>query len=335
MNLAKFDVLASDKVKEFYRSTYKGESVNKIITMMDIARSKGMSGGFGVDSSVWFNEATTSIDLLRSVEIELYKEVLKLADKKIVDANTSLISVASFSLVLVIALFILAFYMVKNITGSLSHIQQGLNRFFSFLNHETDKAELINIESKDEFGEMAKVINENIRKIELEIVTDAKFIEDVQNVMDRVQNGWFSQHIEANSNSASLQNLKITVNQALKNLRANFVTMNGILEEYCNYNYTKELKLENIEKDGVFDTLLNDINRLRDAITAMLSYSLTNGIDLQNDASSLKQAVESLSTASNQQAASLEETAAAMEEMTSNVQNNVAKSNEMATMATQ
>ncbi|MDO8454122.1 MAG: hypothetical protein Q7S59_06080, partial [Sulfurimonas sp.] len=66
----------------------------------------------------------------------------------------------------------------------------------------------------------------------------------------------------------------------------------------------------------------------------MLSSSLTNGIDLQSDAGTLKQAVETLSTASNQQAASLEETAAAMEEMTSNVQNNVQKSNEMATMAT-
>ena len=65
----------------------------------------------------------------------------------------------------------------------------------------------------------------------------------------------------------------------------------------------------------------------------MLQEYLQVGVDLQCEASTLKQAVESLSTASNQQAASLEETAAAMEEMTSNVQNNVAKSNEMATMA--
>jgi methyl-accepting chemotaxis protein len=77
------------------------------------------------------------------------------------------------------------------------------------------------------------------------------------------------------------------------------------------------------------------MNHLGSTTSAMLSSSLSNGIDLQSDAGSLKQAVESLSTASNQQAASLEETAAAMEEMTSNVQNNVAKSNEMATMAAQ
>ncbi|MDO9056029.1 MAG: methyl-accepting chemotaxis protein, partial [Sulfuricurvum sp.] len=41
------------------------------------------------------------------------------------------------------------------------------------------------------------------------------------------------------------------------------------------------------------------------------------------------------STASNQQAASLEETAAAMEEMTSNVQQNAQKANDMASMAAQ
>jgi methyl-accepting chemotaxis protein len=115
--------------------------------------------------------------------------------------------------------------------------------------------------------------------------------------------------------------------------KAHFVAMNVILEEYAAYNYTKELKLEGIEKGGVFEILVNDINKLRDAVTQMLQNSLSNGVELQDEASTLKQAVESLSTASNQQAASLEETAAAMEEMTSNVQNNVSKSNEMANMA--
>jgi methyl-accepting chemotaxis protein len=67
----------------------------------------------------------------------------------------------------------------------------------------------------------------------------------------------------------------------------------------------------------------------------MLKSSLQNGLELENEAGNLKQAVEALSTASNQQAASLEETAAAMEEMTSNVQNNAQKANDMAVMAAQ
>ena len=252
--------------------------------------------------------------------------------EKLSNYEYQIIFTAGITFVLTI---LIVMFLVTSIHSSIMKFQQGLFLFFSFLNRETSKAELINISSNDEIGMMAKAVNENIKKIEAEIIADSKFIADAQSVMNRVENGWFSQHIEAHTNSSNLQNLKITINQALVNLRANFMLMNNTLEEYCNYNYTKELKIDNIEKDGVFDTLLKDINRLRDAITVMLSDSLSNGIDLQNNASTLKQAVESLSTASNQQAASLEETAAAMEEMTSNVQNNVAKSNEMAAMATQ
>jgi methyl-accepting chemotaxis protein len=90
---------------------------------------------------------------------------------------------------------------------------------------------------------------------------------------------------------------------------------------------------------GVFQEelgmLINAVNHLGSSTSAMLSKTLQNGMELHGDAEALKQSVEALSTASNQQAASLEETAAAMEEMTSNVQNNAQKSNDMAVMAAQ
>ena len=42
-------------------------------------------------------------------------------------------------------------------------------RFFSFLNEESKSATLIDLKSNDEFGEIAKVINQNIRKTESSI----------------------------------------------------------------------------------------------------------------------------------------------------------------------
>src|SRR3989339_1303541 len=122
----------------------------------------------------------------------------------------------------------------------------------------------------------------------------------------------------------------------IKANRARFLEIDEILEAYANHNYTPSAHLNPTdEKDGILERLIIGLNAMQTSITEMLSNSLQNGIDLQSDASTLKQAVETLSTASNQQAASLEETAAAMEEMTSNVQNNVTKANDMASMATQ
>jgi len=298
------------------------------------------------DKSSDTEDKVDSIASYNSVAIKTKEELKVLNDfsKKSLDGNIALfedklsnyeyqiIFIACVAFILLIAVSI---FLISNIQGSIIKFQQGLLSFFSFLSRETDKAEMINLDSKDEFGQMAIYVNENIMKIEAEIIADDQFIKDAQAVMNRVQNGWFTQYIEANTNNLNLQNLKQTINQSLINLRANFVLMNNTLEEYCNYDYTKELKITNIEPNGVFDTLIKDINKLRDSITQMLQDSLQVGVDLQSEAGTLKQAVESLSTASNQQAASLEETAAAMEEMTSNVQNNVQKSNEMATMANQ
>ncbi|MDO8454533.1 MAG: nitrate- and nitrite sensing domain-containing protein, partial [Sulfurimonas sp.] len=253
INLEKFKVLSSKEIQNFYESTYKGEAVDKTVAMMNIAKEKGMKGGFGVDSSAWFEYATASIDLLRKVELELYRNVYKLADDKIKEANYSLMLIVFVSILIIVALLISGYFVIENITKNISTFQQGLLSFFSFLSRETSNSQSINISSKDEFGQMAVVINKNISRAEAQMVADENFIQNVKEVMHRVENGWFSQHIEASTDNIGLLELKTIVNQALTNLRANFVLMNNTLEEYCNYDYTKELKIDNIESDGVFD----------------------------------------------------------------------------------
>jgi methyl-accepting chemotaxis protein len=248
---------------------------------------------------------------------------------------------SSFTIGLVFGIFtlligiVVGFMLTRDINNALNHVQGGLTSFFRFLNRETTKAETITLNSEDEFGQMAKVINENVKRIEAEITADNRLVEEAKSTINRVQHGWYSQHIEATTTNRSLEEFKNGVNDMIKATKAHFVAMNVILEQYAAYDYTNELKLDGIEKGGVFEILVTDINKLRDAVNEMLANGLKNGIELQHEAGNLKQAVESLSTASNQQAASLEETAAAMEEMTSNVQQNAQKANDMASMAAQ
>lgn len=116
-------------------------------------------------------------------------------------------------------------------------------------------------------------------------------------------------------------------------INSGITQMISTLETYAHADFTRRITASGYEAE--FAALIEGINKLGTEMSAMLAASLQNGLELQNDASDLKQSVESLSTASNQQAASLEETAAAMEEMTSNVQNNAQKANDMAHMAAQ
>ncbi|MDD3856380.1 hypothetical protein, partial [Sulfurimonas sp.] len=72
--------------------------------------------------------------------------------------NAANLAKISNVIIIVIALISVVFVLllIKNIISRISVIQQGLNSFFRFLNRETDRAELINLDSKDEFGQMAK-----------------------------------------------------------------------------------------------------------------------------------------------------------------------------------
>lgn len=75
---------------------------------------------------------------------------------------------------------IIATYISKNLIGSLNSFQKSLVKFFKFINNETKEIELIDISSKDEFGQMALVLNKNIEtssKLHREIAELLEFID--------------------------------------------------------------------------------------------------------------------------------------------------------------
>jgi methyl-accepting chemotaxis protein len=148
--------------------------------------------------------------------------------------------------------------------------------------------------------------------------------------MTRVQNGWFRQQIQASTNNPNLQLLKNTINNGLNNLKDKFIAINKTLEEYANLIYTQKLEIDGVEKDGGLDTLIIDINKLRDTINDMLIQNQSNGMTLQDSANTLLSNVESLTTASNEAATSLGETATILDEITKNITDNTNNVIEMA-----
>ena len=232
-----------------------------------------------------------------------------------------IVMIVILSSLIVIVLF--STYLIKKIKTSLNLFQQGLDSFFQFLNKEKNHIELIEINSKDEFGIMAKILNHNIEKTKKLIDEDDGLIEDAKAVMKRVNNGWYSQLIEKNTSNLTLQDFKNDVNQMIINTKDRFVSINDILGHYSKNDYTKKLQLNsNDEKGGVLEALVNGINRLQETITALLIENKSNGLTLEESSNILLSNVNKLNISSNEAAASLEETAAALEEVTSNIRNN-------------
>ena len=262
---------------------------------------------------------------------EINKSALQLKE----ESHSLLNTILTILVIVSILIFVIFSLIISSIvTKSLSDFKNGLISFFDYLNKKTSTISLLEDKAKDEFGEMAVFVNENIKQIEKTLNQDIALIEDAKVVMTRVNNGWYSQFIEKSTSNTSLEEFKNNVNNMIKSTRNRFEEVDNILEQYARLNYMESLKMHpNDEKGGLFEKLVTGINTLQDSITQMLVDNKTNGLTLDASSDILLLNVDKLNQSSNEAAASLEETAAAIEEITSNIRNNTENITKMAALS--
>jgi methyl-accepting chemotaxis protein len=248
-------------------------------------------------------------------------------------AQSTLMINVIFGIICLIVGVSIGLLLTSEISNGLNKVQNGLDSFFAFLNRNSTKTDLIDIKSDDEFGQMAKAINANIKRTEDMIVADDKLLNEAKTVIERVKHGWYSQHIEGSTSNHSLDAFKNDVNEMIKATKTHFVEMNVMLEQYAKYDYRNELTVNDIEKDGVFEILVNGINKLRESINEMLRENKQNGLTLDKSSDILLENVNTLNQNANHAAAALEETAAALEQITANISSNTTNIVKMATLA--
>ena len=338
LNIVKLILLSKDKNFASLKEMIKNISL----------RTKSL-GIIGIGMVEDFNDKDSdTIDKIDAIEgYDSVARKTKIELKKLVDfSNTSLtLKIKSFKnylvnmviiilLIAVIALICSLFFGTlfgTSIQNSLNNFRNGLLGFFKYLNREQANINSLDESSKDELGQMAKVINENISSIEKGLIADAKAVEDTASVVNKIKAGYLNAQITVIANNPQLIELSSVVNEMIRTTRTNIQNTLNILNSYSSNDFTSKVERNNLE--GEMGSLVDGINNLGNEISNMLSLSLKNGMSLQGDAAALKQVVESISKSSNEQAISLEETVVAMKEMTNNVQGNAKKSDDMAVMA--
>ena len=238
-----------------------------------------------------------------------------------IKALTTQLTILGFITILIF--FIASSFISRNIAKSLNNFKDGLQSFFDYLNRKSDKILALDDSSTNEFGTMAKLVNQNIDITKESIIQDNRVINEAQIVMNRVSNGWYSQLIEANTINQPLNDFKNNVNSMIVTTKERFEKIDEILQSYINYDYRPVLEAEKDDEiGGVLERLVYGINELQNAIVKMLKNNLQNGMTLEKSSQILIKNVDILNLSSNSAAASLEQTAAALEEINATVINN-------------
>ncbi|APW66679.1 MULTISPECIES: HAMP domain-containing sensor histidine kinase [Arcobacteraceae] len=128
------------------------------------------------------------------------------------------ISILIYILFLFILATLIGWFVARNIINSIQIVQQGLNDFFSYLNHKKNSVEKIEINSKDEFHQIATSINTNVAIIQKNIQNNEIVMKDATKVLENIKSGNLGSRVTKTSNNETLNELKIMMNDMMENL---------------------------------------------------------------------------------------------------------------------
>ena len=266
-------------------------------------------------SSIIKQMVTVGLELEEKLAI-MNKNTIELKSKSEKTMTIVLILIAIISIIIFLTFSII---LSNQLINSLKNFQKGLLSFFGYVNKENKNVEMLDDKYEDEFGNMAKIVNENILKTKMTIDSDNKFLEQINEVVEVVKNGYLNKRLEEKVESQSMEKLRIHINEMLYSLQLRICTnVNDIsyaLEKYAKLDFTHRIK-------GCNSGVTVGLNNLADIINSMLVENKSNGLTLDVSSGILLNNVDILNKNSNEAAAALEETAAAVEEISSNISNN-------------
>ena len=249
------------------------------------------------------------------------------------EINSIIINILLFSLVSIIIVYLVYSYFVNQ---TIIKPLENLNEAIVNISQGNTKADHIEKKSNDEIGKLVDSFNGYIAKLKAGYEEDAKVIENVDQVIEKVINGFYVYKIEKTSSNPQIQKLRDSINSMIDRTNENLVGLNNILIEYGNSNFSLgDSKIDTSKVNGIISSLAASTQLIGVTVSEFLSMIVTSGRKLNEDTNVLSNAANKLSASANEQAASLEETAAAVEEITSIVKSSVQKVHQMSQLASE
>ena len=214
----------------------------------------------------------------------------------------------------IVALVLFVFLGLLGLIG-LNRYSKEIAKITAVLNHGAKGVlyhRVTHIDTTEEIGKLAWSLNNLLDQFEA-------FSRDMDTSLKLISQGKSHRRMLPKGLHGDFVRLSNNINEALETIAVaqskdeSVQKMLCILNEYTNGVYTSQIDLSGMQDDIV--PLAEGINELGKALSKLSQVNLKNGLALKQDSEVLAQNVQRLSEASKQQAASLEETSAALDEI--------------------
>lgn len=121
-----FDSFATPAEREFHAETLRAPIVAKVAAMRQVAIDRASTGGFGLESALWFDSITEKIDLMKRVEDRLAEDFQSVASLVCAQANRNFFLTLLLAGSVLAATLGLGFWVIRSIAGPLKRTIDGL-----------------------------------------------------------------------------------------------------------------------------------------------------------------------------------------------------------------
>ena len=215
--------------------------------------------------------------------------------------------------------------------GDLAVLDQFFNEFADFANGKQNEFNFNATSKNSNVNALLEKWKIKADDLDTRIKSDMKVMGEVVITMDKVEQGIYGCRVHSSTQRPMIATLKNTINKMLEAVNRDMNQLKSVLELYSNEDYRQTVNVGPKIKADMLE-VMNSVNHLGNALSKAAKENLSNGQHLESNAATMTDSVNNLANKANQQAASLEETAAAVEEITSitrNNANNAAKMSEL------
>ncbi|PAF45447.1 methyl-accepting chemotaxis protein [Helicobacter sp. 11S02629-2] len=285
---------------------------------IDVLYQKSDYGKYGQDAKEWFKISSAYINFL-NLEINNILDFSLTQTKAIVrNEVNSIIWVIVIAVITLIIGISLSVSFIRSFSNSLNKIQRGIFSFLDYVGHKKKTLEEIRIYSKDEFGDLANVINQSISGVRINLEQDEKLVNEITIALEQGRLGNFQGKLVATSNNEQIMKLKDNLCEFLNLIGQNFSLISSTMESYSQNNFLSSVASTGL-KGGFLELAIN-LNKLRDTIVLNLNSNLQVSNNLAQKAESLNDVTAKLNDLTANQAKAMEDSAGNMNNISASLQ---------------
>ncbi|MGJ0364500.1 methyl-accepting chemotaxis protein [Aliarcobacter cryaerophilus] len=221
---------------------------------------------------------------------------------------------------------------MQRVVGGINRIKEYIENLMDYMFFKTNNIRKAEYIKNDDIGAILKELNQYFDKYDRMRKDDMHVLGELVIALDKVAQGIYSTQINSSTSNFMVHTLKEVVNKMLVRANTNIEDLVEIIGLYSEHDYRRQVNINPILK-GKMKLAMEQINQLGSELNNNAKHNLRNGALLEKNSLTMNRSVENLANKANAQAASLEETAAALEEITGITKNNTQNAHKMSNLS--